>query len=65
METWQPNPDVLALIELELKKQSNWSLLIGKRILTKEDLLQEIKSGTKVGRRFYEAFMKSSLMQKR
>ena len=66
MKKWLPDPEVLKRLEEEIAKQSNTSrIALGSRILTWQNVLEEVRVGTPFGRQYYRACLKSSLRSKK
>jgi len=65
MKKWLPDPEVLKRLEKEIAKQSDTSrIALGSRILTWQNVLEEVRIGTPFGRQYYSACLKSSRSKK-
>ena len=61
-EKWSPDPEVLRhMVELMQNSElKNDCIAVGSRILTWQDVLEEVRQGTRFGRNYYQAFLESS-----
>ena len=61
-EKWNPDPKVIQRFAEQIKNSKECAgsrIAVGRRILTWEDLLQEVKDGTPLGRGYYQAMLES------
>lgn len=55
---WSPDPFVMGQIETALNKMGKkWRLAFGAKVFTWQELLEEVRKGTPIGRDYYSAFM--------
>ena len=59
-ENWQPDPAILEQLKKDVKKQSkDLHVGVGTKIMTWEDVIKEVESGTNFGRRYYKVYVES------
>ena len=60
-EKWNPDPKVILRLKQSLveKSDKDQKIAVGSRVLTWSEVFDEVVQGTKFGKRFYNAFVKT------
>jgi hypothetical protein len=65
MSEWNPDPELIRKFEEAIQKGSGaGQIAVGRRILTWEDMLEEVKTGTQLGRSYYRALVETFSTEK-